>query len=337
MQADKALGGVLPPAIEERPPAGAMALCVDAAGGALSANTVRAMRSDLAVYADWCAKNRRRELPAAPETVAAFVAAMAEVRAPATVRRYVASIAFAHRAAGHPNVTQEAPVALALQRMYRRHGRRQGQARGLTWPLRQRLIEAADDRLIDDRNRALIAMAYDGMLRRAELTALQVVDFVEEVSGDGTLFVRRGKTDQEGVGAAVYLAGDTVTLLRTWLARSGVDAGHLFRSVAKGGRVGRALPPGQVSRIVKAMARRAGLPAEVVAELSGHSARIGAVQDMIASGIELAGILQAGRWKSTAMVNRYGERLLARRSGAAQLARVQERGRPERSPGSRDN
>ena len=36
-------------------------------------------------------------------------------------------------------------------------------------------------------------------------------------------------------------------------------------------------------------------------------------------------ILQAGRWKSTAMVNRYGERLLARRSGAAQLARLQER------------
>ena len=337
MQADKAPGGVPSPSIKERPPTGAMALCADAAGGALSANTVRAMRSDLAVYADWCAKNRRPDLPAAPETVAAFVAAMAEVRAPATVRRYVASIALAHRAAGHPNVTKDPLVALALQRMYRRRGRRQSQARGLTWPLRQRLIQAAGDRPIDDRNRALIAVAYDGMLRRAELTALQVVDFVEEVSGDGTLFVRRSKTDQEGVGAAVYLASDTVALVRTWLARSGVDAGHLFRSVDKGGRVGGPLPPGQVPRIVKAMARRAGLPAEVVAELSGHSARIGAVQDMIASGIELPAILQAGRWKSTAMVNRYGERLLARRSGAAQLARVQERGCPERSPGSRDN
>ena len=39
----------------------------------------------------------------------------------------------------------------------------------------------------------------------------------------------------------------------------------------------------------------------------------------------LLGILQAGRWKSTAMVNRYGERLLARRSGAAQLAKLQRR------------
>ena len=32
-----------------------------------------------------------------------------------------------------------------------------------------------------------------------------------------------------------------------------------------------------------------------------------------------------GRWKTTAMVNRYGERLLARRSGAVQLARLQHR------------
>jgi len=72
-------------------------------------------------------------------------------------------------------------------------------------------------------------------------------------------------------------------------------------------------------------ARRAGLPENVVAGLSGHSARVGAAQDMIASGIELPAILQAGRWKTTAMVNRYGDRLLARRSGAAQLARAQGR------------
>ena len=59
--------------------------------------------------------------------------------------------------------------------------------------------------------------------------------------------------------------------------------------------------------------------------LSGHSTRVGAAQDMIAYGVELPAILQAGRWKSTAMVNRYGERLLAQQSGAAQLARMQSR------------
>ena len=69
----------------------------------------------------------------------------------------------------------------------------------------------------------------------------------------------------------------------------------------------------------------AGLDDEVVAALSGHSARVGATQDMIAAGIELPAILHAGRWKTATMVTRYGERLLAQRSGSAQLARRQGR------------
>ena len=296
-----------------------------AARNAFSSNTERAVRSDLAIYAAWCAEHGQRALPAAAETVAAFVDAMAEVKAPATVRRYVASIATAHRALGRARTVSSPEVRLALQRMHRSKGRRQGQATGLTWPLRQRLLEAAGDRPIDDRNRALLAVAYDTMLRRAELTALQVADLLEEMGGDATLLVRRSKSDGEGRGEIVYVARDTVRLVRTWLDRAGIAEGLLFRSVAKGGRVGERLHPAHVARILKAMARDAGLPDEVVAGLSGHSARVGAAQDMIAAGVELPAILQAGRWKSTAMVNRYGERLLARRSGAAQLARLQQR------------
>jgi len=40
-----------------------------------------------------------------------------------------------------------------------------------------------------------------------------------------------------------------------------------------------------------------------------HSTRVGAAQDTIAVSIELPVILQAGRWKSAAMVNRYGDQL----------------------------
>ena len=66
-------------------------------------------------------------------------------------------------------------------------------------------------------------------------------------------------------------------------------------------------------------------PPLTVDRLSGHSTRVGAAQDMIACGIELPAILQEGRWKNTAMVNHYGERLLVQRSGAVQLARMQSR------------
>ena len=299
---------------------------VRAARGAFSDSTERALRSDLAIFAEWCAERGERALPARPETVAAFIDARAEERAPATVRRYVTSIAIAHRALGLEKVLKSPPVRLALRRTHRKKGRRQDQATGLTWPLRQRLLEAAGGRLLDDRNRALLATAYDAMLRRTELVSLQVSDLFEEMKGDGSLLVRRSKTDCEGRGEIVWVGRDTVRLIRVWLDRAGIAEGQLFRSVGKSGRVGDRLHPCQVPRILKAMAREAGLPETVAAGLSGHSARVGATQDMVAAGIELPSILHAGRWKSTAMVNRYGERLLARRSGAAQLARMQGRG-----------
>ena len=302
-----------------------LAAYFEAAKGAFSPNTERALRADVQMFETWCRRHFRAAFPASPDTLAAFVDAMARVKTPATVRRYVSSIAALHKALRQANPLESAPVRFALQRMHRRRGRRQAQVQGLTWPLRNRLLEAAGGRLIDIRNRALLAAGYDTLLRRSELVALQVPDLLEHIDGTATLLVRSGKTDPDGRGAMLYLARDTVQMVKTWLDRSGVGGGRLFRSVRKDGTLGEKLDASQVPRIYKTMARRAGLPDDIVDTLAGHSTRVGAVQDMIACGIELPAILQSGRWKSARMVQRYGERLLARRSGAAQLAERQRR------------
>ncbi|MDE0305592.1 MAG: hypothetical protein OXI87_12040 [Albidovulum sp.] len=70
---------------------------VRAAIGAFRSNTERALKSDLAIYAEWYAEPGMRALPASPETVADFVGAKAEVRAPTIVRRYVTSLIIAYR------------------------------------------------------------------------------------------------------------------------------------------------------------------------------------------------------------------------------------------------
>ena len=293
--------------------------------GAYSDNTERAVRADMAVFRGWCAARDLDSLPVRPGTLAAFIDAMAGQRAPATVRRYVASIGLAQRGGAAADALSDPQVGLALKRMQRRRGRPQRQAHGLVWPLRQRLIEAAGERLIDARNQALLAVAYDGMLRRSELCRARLGDLEPDIHGGATLLLRRSKTDAGGRSATVYLAHDTTALLTRWLRRGGIRDGRLFRSVGKGGRVGQSLHPSQIPRIYKAMARAAGLSAEVVQAVSGHSPRVGAAQDMIAAGVELPAIMHAGRWKTPAMVSRYGERLLPGRSGAAQLARLQGR------------
>ena len=295
------------------------------ARGALSGNTVRAVRADLDGFAGWCVERGFSPLPACAATVVAYIEAMESVREPATVRRYVSSIASVHKAAGERSPLEHVTVRRSLRRMHRQRGSRQTQVQGLTWALRRRLVEAGGNRLIDVRNRAIVAVAYDAMLRRSELVALQVVDVTIERGGSASLLVRRAKNDPEGGGAMLYLHGDSVKLLSEWLSASGIAGGLLFRSMRKDGAVGGRLDESQVPRIYKAMAERAGLPAQMVRSLSGHSPRVGAAQDMIASGIGIPAIMQAGRWKDVQMVQRYGERLLAKRNGAAQLARLQKR------------
>ena len=302
-----------------------LAAYFEEARGAFSPNTERALRADVQVFETWCRRHGRAAFPVSPDTVVGFVDDMAERKTPATVRRYVSSIAALHKALRQPNPLDSASVRFALQRMHRHRGRRQAQVLGLTWQLRNRLLAAAGDRLIDVRDRALLAVGYDTLLRRAELVSLEVTDVLEDIDGTATLLVRSGKTDPDGRGAMLYLARDTVQMVKAWVDRSGVGTGRLLRSVRKDGTVGEKLDASQVPRIYKRMARRAGLPSDVVDTLAGHSTRVGAVQDMIACGIELPAILQSGRWKSARMVQRYGERLLARSSGAAQLAERQRR------------
>ena len=89
------------------------------ARGALSPNTERALRNDTAVFTAWCAAHGLQGLPALPETVARFIDAQAAVRAPATVRRYVSSIACLHRAAEQADPTKTKDAKLALKRMVR--------------------------------------------------------------------------------------------------------------------------------------------------------------------------------------------------------------------------
>lgn len=315
------------PAIER-----ALADYAHAAAGAFSPNTERALRADTALFLAWCRESSMAALPATSGTLVAFIDAMAAARAPASIRRYVSSIATMHRAAQVGDPTKAPSVRFALKRMHRAKGRRQQQAQALTLELRNRMIDAAGDSLIDRRNRALVAVAYDTACRRSELVALQVRDIRSADDGSGAVLVRKSKTDSEGHGQWRYLAPDTMALIREWIDAATIVDGPVFRAVNRGGNVGAVLgragaadAGGEVARIFKRMAKAAKIKPSIAHGLSGHSARVGAAQDMAAAGIELPAIMQAGGWKSPEMVARYTERLTAKRGAAAKLAALQNR------------
>lgn len=86
-------------------------------------------------------------------------------------------------------------------------------------------------------------------------------------------------------------------LVRRWLWAAGITNGPIFRSVDRTSKVGKTLHPTMVGRIIAKMAKRA----DIVADLTGHSLRVGMAQDLTTAGFELSGIMQAGRWKSPEM------------------------------------
>jgi hypothetical protein len=59
----------------------------------------RCTHASATVWSAWCAKRNVSALPAEPTAVVVFVDAQAEIKSPATVRRYIATIAHMHRAA----------------------------------------------------------------------------------------------------------------------------------------------------------------------------------------------------------------------------------------------
>jgi hypothetical protein len=89
--------------------------------------------------------------------------------------------------------------------------------------------------------------------------------------------------------------------------------------------VGEVLTAQNVTAILQKVGKWIGLEKEECEKLSGHSARVGAAQDLLALNIDMASVMQAGRWKDTRMPMRYGEKVLASRGGMARAAKSQGR------------
>jgi integrase len=294
------------------------------AKGAFAVNTVRAWKADWEIFTEFCREQRVPSTPAAAQTVRGFVfECLAKLKKPATIRRYVSTIGRAHRAAQVEDPTGTETVKLSLKEMGRSVLARQTQARGLTWAEIAVFLEFEPRGLRDIRDRALVAVAYDTMCRREELVNLRIEDIEEAGDGSGSKLIRRSKTDTAGEGAMAYLSPMTMGLIAEWLKAPCLKSGPVFARVVGGDGVGNPLTAQIVNAVLRKVGQWIGLQKEEWEKISGHSARVGAAQDLLALNIDMASVMQAGRWKDTRMPMRYGERVLAARGGMARAAREQ--------------
>ncbi len=270
-------------------------------------NTRRAYGSDWAHYTTWCALAGLQALPADPGTVCLYLTAHAPTLRVSTLRRRLACIGQAHRAAGFdsPGKAQSVRDVWA------------GIARSNQLPVRRKtplVVEAMrscldelDDTLRGRRDRCLLLFAWGGALRRSEVVALRCGD-VETQPRGLVLSIRRGKTDQQGDGRLVALPYGRreeycpVRAYHAHLTMSRHSTTPLFTAIDEAGRRSRdPLDDKHVARLVKTVCARAGLEGDY----SGHSLRAGFATAAAAAGASERAIMAQTGHKSVLVMRGY--------------------------------
>jgi len=265
-----------------------------------------AYAADLKAFYNWGG-----QIPATPAEVADFLSWCADWGyAAATIQRRLSAISQAHEALGVENPTRAEGVHRTHKGIRRALGTATVMKSAITSSDLRSYFASINGDLRAVRDRSILTIGLAGAFRRSELAALQVED-LEETAEGYRVIVRRSKTDQEGRGQIKVIvygqdpATCPVLLLRTWLARAGIEAGPIFRPVNKSGVVGdRALSGRSVADIVKSCAGSLG---KDPATFSGHSLRRGFVTEASHAGAQIQEIMEQTGHKSFQTVRGYIE------------------------------
>jgi integrase len=248
-------------------------------------------------------------IPSTPEQIAAYLSEHAGINKAATLARWMASISIAHQKAGiEDSPTQCHHVRAVMAGIKRTHGAEQRRVSPICSAELVAIVNTLKETPVDQRNKALLLLAFGGALRRSEAVKLNVSDFRFNVEG---MRVNLGatKTDQTGADSRVAIpyAADkkycAIHALKAWLHTAGIKEGPVFRSLNRYGTVGKnSLSTQAFADIVKSMVVKVGLDPS---DFSGHSLRAGLATSAAAADKPYHKIKAITRHKSDAMLARY--------------------------------
>lgn len=282
-------------------------------------NTRRAYERALRGFALWSAERGMPgeddglpPLPTPPELVAAFLVDRADrERAVASMALFLSALSDAHKLAGLLSPVSDP----ALQRVWAGIRRSRGKPPRQAYPLSVRelrtMILAQPWGLKAVRDRCAMLLGFAAAARPEELVLIEVEHLKPLVDGRLLLTIPHSKTDQESQGQTVVIprGSDRVTCpvaaLEDWLAVSELAGGPVLRGVQYGQLTANRLWPGDISKMLKAAARRAGFPKRVVEKTSAYSLRRGLATTARQQGRSLDSIQRQCRHRNVATTLRY--------------------------------
>ena len=171
---------------------------------------------------------------------------------------------------------------------------------------------AKDSGTIGIRDGAVIALMFATGLRREEVTTLDLADYDVE---NGKLVIRGKRSKQR----TAYMVEGAINALNDWLIVRGKDAGPLFLSVNKGGKLvhGRRLTPQAVYHLLGSRGKRAG-----VKFFTPHDLRRTFVSNLLDAGVDIATVARMAGHSNIQTTARYDRRPEEAKQRAAKLLHV---------------
>jgi site-specific recombinase XerD len=281
--------------------------------GAYAPATIRAYRADFNDFIGFCHDRNAKALPAQPHLVVQYIAELTNSgRSSASIRRALCGLSAIHKLNRLNDPTKDPDVTLEMRRMHRKLGRSSSQASSINADTLDKLLLATDDSIRGIRDRALLLVAYDTLCRRSELVSLQVKDVKVNIKygiETSSILLRKSKTDQDATGKWLHLSQKAHLALVEWMKELPEGQEILFCGLNRSLDISPQIGAGQINRIYKKIARKAGLDESAIEGISGHSMRVGAAQDLLNSGASMPIIMQRGRWSKTDTVMRYVENI----------------------------
>jgi len=167
----------------------------------------------------------------------------------------------------------------------------------------RKLQAVCDDGIVGLRNLLLLQLGYESMRRRSEICAFRFDDVKTLPKGKNALLLRKSKTDQLGEGKLIPILDELLEMMSYWQDTIKQTDGVILRNFKRDLSVRESLDPPALNKILKLLQRKAKLKG--IGELSGHSFRVGAAEDLLDKGVPLEKIMLRGGWKSENTALRY--------------------------------
>lgn len=288
---------------------------------AFSQHTMKNLFSRVRVWAKWCEKRGHVWFPAEPETFRLFLLDLQrDGRAASTVANYSSMINMLHVQAGIASPTHDTAVTLVKRRI-KREAKENGEKEGQAVPFRfadlkrvQAVIGLSKD-ISHMRDLAFLSLAYNTLLRMSEIGRIRVGDIEITEEGRAALSIGFTKTVED---VSKVLSVETTRLLMAWISAAGLegnDDAYVFCPVSRHKKITLLTEKPMTDKPLEAIfanawrlvngsdTRRKNKSRYGV--WSGHSARVGAAQDLTAAGVDLPKLMHEGQWQKPETVMRY--------------------------------